>query len=143
LDPPQERIVKEFYNRSSIILSSSLHEGFALPPAEGAACGCAIVATDSGGIRDYAQDGVTALLSSPGDPQALAQNLCRLLADDDLRVRLAHAANERLREFTWRRSSDLLEEFIVDTVERGYRERPWPSISGETALPIPLQVEGA
>jgi len=141
LDPPQERIVKEYYNNSSIVLSSSLHEGFALPPAEGAACGCAIVATDSGGIRDYAENGVTALLSSPGDPQALATNLCQLLADDDLRIRLAQAANERIKEFTWKRSSDLLEEFITDTVQLESAERRLTQITGEPALPIPLQVE--
>jgi O-antigen/teichoic acid export membrane protein/glycosyltransferase involved in cell wall biosynthesis len=142
LDPPQERIVNEYYNNSSIVLSSSLHEGFALPPAEGAACGCAIVSTDSGGIRDYAENGVTALLSSPGDPQALARNLCQLLADDDLRIRLAQAANERINGFTWKRSSDLLEEFIADTVQRQRAEPRLPSITREPELPIPLQVEG-
>jgi O-antigen/teichoic acid export membrane protein/glycosyltransferase involved in cell wall biosynthesis len=142
LDPPQERIVNEYYNNSSIVLSSSLHEGFALPPAEGAACGCAIVSTDSGGIRDYAENGVTALLSSPGDPQALARNLCQLLADDDLRLRLAQAANERINGFTWKRSSDLLEEFIADTVQRQRAEPRLPSITREPELPIPLQVEG-
>jgi glycosyltransferase involved in cell wall biosynthesis len=134
--------VNEYYNNSSIILSSSLHEGFALPPAEGAACGCAIVATDSGGIRDYAVNGVNALLSSPGDVQALAKNLCQLLADDDLRIRLAEAANERIREFTWERSSDLLEEFITDTVQREHSERRLASITAEPTLPVPLQVEG-
>jgi glycosyltransferase involved in cell wall biosynthesis len=141
-NPPQDRIVNDYYNKSSIVLSPSLSEGFALPPAEGAACGCAIVATDSGGIRDFAEDGATALLSSPGEPQALAKNLCLLLGDDDLRIRLARAVNERIRQFTWDRSSDLLEEFINGTVQRRSAERPLASLASDPALTIPLQAEG-
>jgi O-antigen/teichoic acid export membrane protein/glycosyltransferase involved in cell wall biosynthesis len=141
-DPPQHRIVKKYYNRSSIVLSPSLNEGFALPPAEGAACGCAIVATDSGGIRDFAENNVTALLSPPGDPQALAINLCRLLADDGLRIRLAYAAHERIKQFTWERSASLLEDFIMQTVEVKPTERHLAPITGDTALTIPLQAEG-
>ena len=119
-DPPQDRIVEEFYNRSSIVVSSSVSEGFALPPAEGAACGCAIAATDSGGIRDFAEHGVTALLSPPRDPEALARNICLLLGNDDLRIRLAHSANDFIKQFNWERSADLLEEFI----SRGAQRKP-------------------
>src|SRR3979411_35307 len=107
--PPQDWIVGELYNRSSIILNSSLTEGFALPPAEGAACGCAIVATDSGGIRDFVQHDVTGLLSPPRNPDALAHNLCLLLRNDDLRIRLARSGSDFIKRFTWDRSADLLE----------------------------------
>jgi glycosyltransferase involved in cell wall biosynthesis len=117
-DPPQQRIVEEFYNGSSIVVSSSIAEGFALPPAEGAACGCAIAATDSGGIRDFAEHGVTALLSPPKRPEALARNICLLLGNDDLRIRLARSANDFIKQFTWERSADLLEEFIVRAAQR-------------------------
>ncbi len=64
-NPPQDFIIDEIYNRSSIFLCSSWSEGYALPPAEAAACGCAVVATDNGGIRDYIEHGVTGLLSPP------------------------------------------------------------------------------
>jgi len=141
-NPEQERIIEEFYNMSSIILSPSLTEGFPLPPAEGAACGCAIVATDIGGHREYVEDGVTGLLSPSSDPHALAQNLCRLLGDDNLRIRLAHAANERIRQFTWKSSAALLEELIAGAVHRKSVELRFTPIGAEAALPAPLQVEG-
>jgi glycosyltransferase involved in cell wall biosynthesis len=141
-NPPQRQILEEFYNQSSIVVSPSLTEGFALPPAEGAAAGCAIVATDSGGIRDFAEHGVTALLSPPGDPLALADNLCQLLVDDDMRVHLAQAANERMKQFTWTRSSVLLEEFIMDTVQRKYAEPRLAPATNDPALTIQLQLEG-
>jgi len=141
-DPEQKRIIEDFYNGSSIILSPSLTEGFPLPPAEGAACGCAIVATDIGGHREYVENGVTGLLSPPSDPLALAQNLCRLLGDDDLRIRLAHAANQRIRQFTWQRSATLLEELLTGVVHPRSDELRLTSIGAEPAMSTPLQVEG-
>ena len=141
-NPDQKRILEDFYNASSIILSPSLTEGFPLPPAEGAACGCAIVGTDIGGHREYVEHGVTGLLSPPGDPQALADNLCLLLSDDDLRIRLAMAANERIKTFSWERSTALLEEFITNTVEGKSAALHFPSAAAEPSLATPLQVEG-
>jgi len=123
-DPPQQRIVEYFYNGSSIVVSSSIAEGFALPPAEGAACGCAIVATDSGGIRDFVQDGVTGLLSPPRNPEMLANNICRLLGDDDLRIRFARSANDFIKRFNWERTADLLEEFITHGIPRRRHGHP-------------------
>lgn len=111
-DPPQDRIVEDLYNGSSIVVSSSVTEGFALPPAEGASCGCAIVATDSGGIRDFVETGVTGLLSPPHDPESLARNLCLLLANDQLRVRLAQAARDFVSRLNWTVSADRLEKFL-------------------------------
>jgi len=107
-NPPQDFIVNEIYNGSRIFLSSSWAEGFALPPAEAAACGAAIVATDSGGIRDFVENGITGLLSVPRNPSALAENLCRLLNDEPLRLQLAKACNERVAQFSWEKNTDKL-----------------------------------
>ncbi|MCK4793248.1 MAG: glycosyltransferase family 4 protein, partial [Desulfobacteraceae bacterium] len=115
-DPPQEDLVGRIYNGSSMYLCPSWREGWHLPPAEAMACGCAVVSTDIGGVRDYAEHGVTALLSPPRNPEALAQNILRLLEDDELRIRLAKAGHERIQEFTWERSTDLLEQFLKDRV---------------------------
>jgi glycosyltransferase involved in cell wall biosynthesis len=76
------------------------------------ACGCAVVSTDCGGIREYAEHGVNALLSPPEDPKGLAQNVLRLLDDDNLRVRLAKAGYEKIQEFTWDKAVTRLEEVL-------------------------------
>ena len=116
-NPPQQEIVEQFYNPSSIMLSPSWIEGFPLPPIEAACCGCALVATDIGGHREYIEHGVTGLLSPPRDPQALANNLCTLLADDAVRVRLAQTAHNFVQQYTWRRSADLMESFLFKTLD--------------------------
>lgn len=116
-NPSQQFIVDRILNGSSVFLSPSWTEGFALPPAEAACCGCAIVASDSGGIREYVHHGSTGLLSVPKDPKALAQNLCLLLGNEDLRVQLATACQTLLRDFTWKRSTDRLETFLTDVLQ--------------------------
>lgn len=111
---PEAELV-HLYNEARIFICSSLAEGFALPPAEAMACGCAVVSTDCGGNREYAEHDVTALLSPPGDPKALAGNVLRLLEDDNLRIRLAEAGHKRIQEFTWEHNTDLLEGFMTKT----------------------------
>jgi glycosyltransferase involved in cell wall biosynthesis len=141
-NPQQTCIVEEFYNGSSIVLSPSLAEGFGLPPAEAAACGCAIVATDIKGHREHVQDSFTGLLSPPEHPEALAHNLCRLLADDDLRIRLARAANDFIKQFTWERSTDLLETLISHAVDGESVSRLRVSaVEARPAWAVPLHME--
>jgi glycosyltransferase involved in cell wall biosynthesis len=116
-NPKQEVLVEEIYNGSAIYLCPSWTEGWHLPPAEAMACGCAVVATDIGGVRDYAEHEKTALLSPPKNPEALAKNLLYVLEDDNLRIRLAKAGHEKIKEFTWDRSTDLLEQFLLQHVK--------------------------
>ena len=105
--------VSGIYNASAIFVSSSVAEGFCLPAAEAMSSGCAVAATDSGGIQDFAVDGQTALLSPPGAPEPLARNIVRLLRDPALRVRLAYAGHEAIQRFTWEASARRLMAFAV------------------------------
>jgi glycosyltransferase involved in cell wall biosynthesis len=107
-----ESELTKLYNAASIYLCSSAVEGFALPPAEAMACGCAVVTTDCGGNRDYAEHEKTALVSAPDDFESLANNVIRLLSDEELRVKIALAGRDRITEFTWEKSTRRLIEFV-------------------------------
>jgi glycosyltransferase involved in cell wall biosynthesis len=111
-DPPQERLVRDVYNGSSIYCCPSHAEGWHLPPAEAMGCGCAVVSTDIDGVGDYAEDGRTALMSPARDAEALAANLLRLLRDDTMRVRLAMAGHENIQRFQWEQSTRELERAL-------------------------------
>jgi glycosyltransferase involved in cell wall biosynthesis len=100
------------FDRAAVFLCSSLAEGFALPPAEAALRGCAIVTTDCGGNRDYAADGETAVVTPPGDPASLADGLVRVLEDEALRTGLAARARERLAGRTWANAVAELESVL-------------------------------
>ncbi|MFC9273063.1 glycosyltransferase family 4 protein [Streptomyces zhihengii] len=94
----------------------SLYEGFSLPAAEAMATGTPLVATTGGAIPEVAgTDGETCLAVPPGDSDALAAALRRLLGDEELRTRLGAAGRARvLARFTWKQAA-------IGTAER-YRE---------------------
>jgi glycosyltransferase involved in cell wall biosynthesis len=107
-----ESQLNRLYNAAAIYLCSSAAESFALPPAEAMACGCAVVTTDCGGNREYAQNEETALVSDPDDFGSLVDNVLRLLSDEELRVRIALAGRDRIVDFTWEKSGRQLVKFI-------------------------------
>ncbi|MGW0493053.1 glycosyltransferase family 4 protein [Streptomyces olivaceus] len=86
----------------------SLYEGFSLPAAEAMATGTALLATTGGAVPEVAgPDGETCLAVPPGDADALAAGLNRLLGDRELRARLGAAGRERvLKHFTWARAAE-------------------------------------
>lgn len=103
------------YNRTKIFVTPSHYEGWGLPGSEAMACGAALVTTDSIGVRAYAKDGVNALFSPPRSPESLARNIMELLAQDDLRVKLATSAAESMRAFSWERSVERLIALVRGT----------------------------
>jgi glycosyltransferase involved in cell wall biosynthesis len=77
----------------------SLAEGFGLPVLEALAAGAAVVTTSGTACGEVAGD--AALLVPPGDAEALASALGRLLDDAEVRERLRAAAPARAAAFHW------------------------------------------
>ena len=104
---PQERIV-ELYAEAEVAVVPSLYEGFSLPAIEAMACGVPLVATTGGALPEVVgPDGEAALTVEPGNPDALAMAIGRMLDDRELRDRLGAAGRERvLGKFTWRRTAE-------------------------------------
>jgi glycosyltransferase involved in cell wall biosynthesis len=74
------------------------------------ACKCALVTTDNGGCRDYSIHGKTALVSPPGNPYKLAQNLIRLLENEELLKTIAQNGYDHIKKFTWNKVVDKMEK---------------------------------
>src|SRR5690606_25810580 len=110
--PPVEQLVDEIYNTSRVFLCTSYVEGFGLANVEAMACGAALVTTDTGGSRDYARHGATALVAPYRAVDMLSRHVLALLDDDDRRVALARAGRDHVRRFDWDRSGEMLEEFL-------------------------------
>ncbi len=107
--------LNELYNQHSIFISPSISEGWALPPAEAMACGCALVLTDINGHKDYALENETALLVPPEDPQAMAHKIMLLMNDNDLRKILSSNAMKLMqKEFNWNNTLDTLENIYFN-----------------------------
>jgi glycosyltransferase involved in cell wall biosynthesis len=101
---PEAELV-DLYARATLAVVPSLYEGFSLPAVEAMACGVPLVATTAGALPEVV--GSAGLLVPPGDSEALAAALLRLLEDEPLRRSLGEDGRRRaLEEFSWRRTAE-------------------------------------
>lgn len=105
--------VARLLSSAHVVVDPSLFQGFGLVGLEGMSCGAACVVTASGGVGEYAVDGTNALVVPPGDAAALAAAILRLVEDAPLRERLASAALETARRFTWERTAERYGAFLA------------------------------
>lgn len=82
----------DLLRRADVMFLPSRREGMPVTAIEAMALSKAMVVTSVGGTRELVQDGVSALLVPPDDPDALARALLRAIADQGLRQRLGHGA---------------------------------------------------
>ncbi len=99
---PEAELVRTF-GSAQVGVVPSLYEGFSLPAVELMSCETPLVATTAGALPEVVgPDGESALHVPPGDPEALAAAIGRLLDDDALAARLGAAGRRRVVErFTW------------------------------------------
>lgn len=88
--------VLEAYHAATVVVLTSVSEAFPYSILEAMSCGKAIVATDVGGVRE-ALEGSGALVS-PGDAEALAREVRRMLGDPALRAELGARARATIVE---------------------------------------------
>jgi glycosyltransferase involved in cell wall biosynthesis len=94
---------------SDMLVLSSYYEGVPLTVLEAMAAGKPVVATAVGGVPELIEDGVTGILVSPNNPEALAKGILHLAKDTNLRQRMGRAAQEHT-----------LDRFDISRTARGY-----------------------
>lgn len=102
-DIPRYELPGVYASVDLFVLPSTLRaEAFGIVLLEAMAAGLPCVTTELGtGTSFIVQDGLTGLVVPPGEPNALAGAIRRLLEDPDLRVRMGAAGQERVMgEFT-------------------------------------------
>jgi glycosyltransferase involved in cell wall biosynthesis len=89
------------YQSADVMLNPSRVDNMPISILEAFASGVPVVSTDAGGIPYIAEHERTALLVKPGDAQAMADALVRVLVDAELAARLARAGLEEARRYRW------------------------------------------
>jgi glycosyltransferase involved in cell wall biosynthesis len=100
--------------RATLGVLCSRQEGLSNAVMEGMAAGLPMVVTDAGGNSELVEDGERGYVVSPGQPEALAQAMLRVLTDPRRARRMGEAARRFVeRELTLRR--------MIDAHDRLYR----------------------
>ena len=103
------------YKGAVALVFPSRFEGFGAPILEAWAAGCPVIAADSTAIPEVVGD--AGYLLSPDNPEQWARAMRDLLDDEDLRTIYARAGEARVKEFTWVRSADILEDSYAHALE--------------------------
>lgn len=110
--------VPDILSCMEISVLPSLGEGFSNAILESMAAGLPMVATDVGGNREAIVDGETGFIVPPGDPDALADRLIRLLEEPLLGQKMGRAGRQRIENhFTLDRMVRETERFYDEILE--------------------------
>jgi UDP-glucose:(heptosyl)LPS alpha-1,3-glucosyltransferase len=98
--------VVQFYAAADAYVGPSLHDSFALPPAEAMACAVPVVTSIQNGGSEMITDGVNGLLlRDPKDPAELSNRIRRLYENPDLRKKMGENAARTAEQLTWERNA--------------------------------------
>lgn len=111
---PSNAEANELYNKATVFVQTSRHEGFSLPPLEAMAAGCPVITTDSHGNRDFCFDGKNCIIVEHDDVEALAKAIKKLFGDPALRQRLSKQGLATAKKYRWGVIMDKVDKFYKD-----------------------------
>ncbi|QNP65184.1 DUF3492 domain-containing protein [Streptomyces genisteinicus] len=124
------------YAAGSVVVLSSVVEGFPLSLVEAMFCGRATVSTDVGAVVEVI--GGTGLVVPPRNPRALADACLALLRDPERRARLGAAARARALElFTVEQNLAAFRGIYLELISRSPVRRPAEAVDADGG-PVPF-----
>lgn len=91
----RETLLK-YYSQSDICVFPSFYEGFGNICVEAMSCGRTVISSNSGGMAEIIEDGISGLLINPKDTQELVVKILHLLLNPEKIVFLADNAKKRI-----------------------------------------------
>jgi phosphatidylinositol alpha-mannosyltransferase len=113
-----------YYAAADLFVSPAVGgESFGIVLAEAMSAGLPVVASALAGFREVVRDGQEGILVPPGDDDALADAVARVLDDQALARRLAAAGRARARAFSWDTVTTRIEEAYYELLGATADER--------------------
>lgn len=95
--------LKRFYKIADVVCIPSLYEPFGIVALEAMAANVPVVTSDSGGLRDFVEHGVTGITTYAGDSNSLAWGLLEVLRNPELAERLRRDGYEKVQHiYNWK-----------------------------------------
>jgi len=97
--------LRRWVAHADALVTTSLYEGFGLPPLEAMAAGCPCLVSEAGALPEVCGD--AALYCDPRDENGVALRIVEIATDAALRSRLVESGRARASEFTWERCASV------------------------------------
>lgn len=94
----------------------SFYEGFGAAVLEAMQCEVPVITSPGSSMSEIAGD--AALYANPGSPEELAEEMKRIFKDEQLRDKLITAGKERVKDYTWDKTTALTLHLIQQAVSK-------------------------
>jgi glycosyltransferase involved in cell wall biosynthesis len=131
-----EALAAELLGASVVVMPSIWPEPFGIVGIEAHAAARPVIASRTGGIADWLDDGVSGLTVAAGDPHALARALTDLLADPERRRTMGRAGSSSVRaRFSPARHLQALEQAYAMAAAARRAQQPLAALRSSTSAP--------
>jgi phosphatidylinositol alpha-mannosyltransferase len=140
---PEGQKAQLFKTADIYVSPATGRESFGIVLLEAMSAGAPIICSDIHGYRGVVRRERDGILVEPGNSDALAAAIRRLIDDPDLRARLSRAGEERAQLFTWEHVGQAVEEyygFVIRRLAEGGRLPP--GFSAPIPPPPGIRVRG-
>ena len=109
---PQQKVIGDVLRNTDIYICNSEYEAFGLPTLEAMTCGAAVITTDTGGMRDFVQNGINALVINHHDKDDMKEKIEMLINDKKLMHKIAENGMKTALKFNWDNSIINMEKYF-------------------------------
>lgn len=112
----------DYFNEADLYVSSSYSDGSSVSLLEAMACKLPVIVTDLPANREWVQPGVNGWLVPSGNPEALGENILKILAGEE-KAKLMGEANIALirQKADWPQNSDVLLTAYEQLIKENHR----------------------
>jgi mannosylfructose-phosphate synthase len=109
-----DEMMLPYYQNAMIFVLPSIFEPFGMTTQEAMACGCPVIASKFGGIRNAITHEKNGLLVDPQNEEEFADSIRMLVSDEVLRKRIGKAGSVLIRnEYSWEAIADRFLDFYL------------------------------
>jgi glycosyltransferase involved in cell wall biosynthesis len=95
--------MRALYSAADLFVYPSFYEGFGFPVLEAMACGCPVITSDRGSLKEVAKD--AALLVDPYSTDDLSHKMVQLIIDLKLKSEMIKKGLINVEKYTWEKTA--------------------------------------
>ena len=124
LGAKDQEVLPNYYAAAEMVVMPSHYESFGMVALEAMAMGRPVIASEVGGLAFLIQDGINGYHVPTRNPEALAECIYELLANDQCREEMGRAARQYAERFDWEIIARRMLAVYQSLIDPAFEESP-------------------